>query len=408
LANYRMQVLPDFASFTDDLALAWDRLWTESPEPTPFTHRLFLTALERSASAVAKTGWQARPVMLLDASGAPVAAAPLYAKSHSYGEYVFDWAWAQAYEQTGRAYFPKWLLASPFSPVPGSRLLGHDASAREALALQLTELAQSSGLSSMHCLFGAPEDHKALAACGWLTRQGVQFHWRNRGYTNFEGFCQTLTQPRRKKIRAERRKVEQAGIQTQVLTAEQITDEHWRFFYACYESTYLAHGNPPYLTPAFFQEVAKAMPWAWVMTIGADRQGQWMGAALLAFQPAPGELQPTLTVGSAVGHQGGTLYGRYWGSLQRIDCLHFELSYYVPMAWAIEHGVAWFEGGAQGEHKVWRGFEPITTQSSHWLAEKQFETAVARFLEREKQGLSGYLSELSDRQPYLNTSSEQT
>ena len=411
MPNYRMQVLPDFASLTDQQAQAWDRLWAQSPEPTPFTHRLFLSALERSGSAVAKTGWQAHPSLLIDQDDTVVAAVPLYAKSHSYGEYVFDWAWAQAYEQTGRAYFPKWLIASPFSPVPGSRLLGQDAQARQALAERLTELAQSSGLSSMHGLFGTDQDHQALGRSGWLTRQGVQFHWHNRGYASFDDFCQTLTQPRRKKIRAERRKVEQAGIRTQVLTAHQISDAHWRFFYDCYESTYLAHGNPPYLTPAFFQEVAKTMPWAWVMAVGTDTQDQLVGAALLAHQPDRSQLAIALGDGtrsndSAWNFKGGTLYGRYWGSLRSIDCLHFELAYYTPMAWAIEQGIARFEGGAQGEHKVWRGFEPVTTQSSHWLAEKQFESAVAKFLEREKQGLSGYLSELSDRQPYRNSAND--
>lgn len=405
MPNYRMQVLPDFASLSESQAQAWDRLWGLSPEPTPFTHRLFLTALEASGSAVAKTGWRAHPVLLVDQNDTALAATPLYAKSHSYGEYVFDWAWAQAYEQTGRAYFPKWLIASPFSPVPGSRLLGQEAQARQALAQHLTELAQSSGLSSMHCLFGTESDHQALSVAGWLTRQGIQFHWHNRSYASFEDFCQTLTQPRRKKIRAERRKVEQAGIRTQILTADHMTDDHWRFFYDCYEATYLAHGNPPYLKPAFFQAVAKTMPWAWVMALGLDPQDQPVGAALLAHQPARHQLEAVLSNQSGWDFRGGTLYGRYWGSLRSIDCLHFELAYYTPMAWAIDQGIARFEGGAQGEHKVWRGFEPVTTQSSHWLAEKQFESAVARFLEREKQGLSGYLSELSDRQPYRSSAS---
>jgi predicted N-acyltransferase len=396
-----MQVLPDFASLSDDQAVAWDQLWAASPEPTPFVHRLFLTALESSGSAVAKTGWQARPALLLDASDQVLAATPLYAKSHSYGEYVFDWAWAQAYEQTGRAYFPKWLIASPFSPVPGSRLLGGDPWARSDLAKKLTDLAQSSGLSSMHCLFGTPEDHHALSTCGWLTRQGVQFHWHNRDYATFDDFCQSLTQPRRKKIRAERRKVEQAGVRTEIFTGSQITQAHWQFFYDCYEATCLAHGNPPYLKPAFFQEVARTMPWAWVMALGFNHENQAIGAALLAFQPAKKRLQDTLmNPCDPVAYRNGTVYGRYWGSLQHVDCLHFELAYYTPMTWAIDQGIARFEGGAQGEHKVWRGFEPVTTQSSHWLAEKQFESAVARFLEREKQGLSGYLSELNDRQPY--------
>ncbi|MGA0865277.1 MAG: peptidogalycan biosysnthesis protein, partial [Burkholderiaceae bacterium] len=185
----------------------------------------------------------------------------------------------------------------------------------------------------------------------------------------------------------------------------QITEAQWQFFYDCYEATYLAHGNPPYLKPAFFKEVAKTMPWAWVMALGLDPQDQPVGAALLAHQPAKEQLAAALSNQAGWDFKGGALYGRYWGSLRSIDCLHFELAYYTPMAWAIDQGIARFEGGAQGEHKVWRGFEPVTTQSSHWLAEKQFESAVARFLEREKQGLSGYLSELSDRQPYRNQAS---
>jgi predicted N-acyltransferase len=391
--NYRMQGLANFCEMSPEVATAWDRLWAASDQPTPFTHRAFLTALERSESACARTGWEPRPVLLLDEQGQPLAACPVYAKSHSYGEYVFDWSWAQAYEQLGRPYYPKWLIASPFSPVPGTRLLGASSSARQALANALTDLARDSGLSSMHCLFGEHAEHQAFETAGWQTRVGVQFHWINRGYRDFEDFCETLTQPRRKKIRAERRKVQAAGIRAEIRVGSDIRPEDWQTFYACYRNTYLQHGNPPYLTPAFFEEVSQTMPWAWVMSLGLNEADEVVGAALLATQPNQAA--------------GSILYGRYWGALRSIDCLHFELSYYAPMEWAIAQGCSRFEGGAQGEHKLWRGFEPVTTYSSHWLAEPQFEAAVARFLEREKQGLSGYLSELNDRQPFREQPGQQ-
>jgi len=378
--NYRTQV---FDGFTRMDAERWRSLWAASPQPTPFTQIEFLSAMERSESACAESGWAPLPLLVHDESGAAVAAVPLYAKSHSYGEYVFDWAWARAFEQAGLRYYPKGLVASPFSPVPGSRLLGRDPQARSAAAHALTDFVQSSGLSSMHLLFGTHEDHDALEALGWLRRTGVQFHWMNKGYDSFEDFLNALAQPKRKKIRAERRKVQEAGVRCEVRWGSDITPAHWAFFYRCYCQTYLEHGNPPYLSEAFFDEVRQTMPQSFVMILARDDTDALIACALLLIDAK---------------HE--VLYGRYWGSIARVPCLHFELAYYGPIEWAISRGIQRFEGGAQGEHKMARGFEPIETASMHWIEQPQFREAVANFLEREGQGMSGYLSELDDRTPF--------
>jgi predicted N-acyltransferase len=385
--NYRTQVLEEWRGLgSEDV----DSLCTLSAS-NPFVNPHWLKAMESSGSASPGTGWTARPVLVRNEDSRLVAAAPLYFKQHSYGEYVFDWAWARAAQSAGIRYYPKGLIASPFSPVPGPRLLAEDHSAREALARALTTLSQDAELSSAHLLFGELRDHEALERAGWLTRLGVQFHWQNRGYRDFEDFLDSLTQPRRKKIRAERRKVREAGVVCEVKRADEITDSDWSFFYRCYCQTYLEHGNPPYLSEAFFQALRQTMPEHLALVIAS------------ASISAPNHPEPIASALIMLGEEGRVAYGRYWGATAHLPCLHFEVAYYTPIEWAIAAGVQRIEGGAQGEHKLWRGFEPVETRSSHWVSDPRFREAVGHFLAREGQGVQQYLSELDDHSPFRDS-----
>jgi predicted N-acyltransferase len=307
-----------------------------------------------------------------------VAAIPLYAKGHSYGEFVFDWAWAEAYQRNGLEYYPKWLSAIPFTPVPGARLLT-TAPYRALAAAALLQWAKKSGLSSLHVLYTTPEDSEALIEAGFMRRTHTQFHWLNRDWSDFDSFLSSLTQPKRKKIRAERRKVREAGVTTDVRSGAEITAEDWAFFYRCYANTYHMRGNAPYLTPEFFLTVGETLSEHCVMAI-ATRRSQPIAASLLWLDTVDGQRK---------------LYGRYWGALEHIDCLHFEMAYYTPLEWALANNIAVIEGGAQGEHKLARGFEPVQTQSVHWLAHPGFADAVEKFLERERAGVDNYLGSLS-------------
>ena len=379
--NYRMQLA---ASFAEVDPVAWDALVAASPRPTPFMQHAFLRLAEQTESAGPQTGWTARPLLLFTEANDLVGAAALYAKAHSYGEYVFDWAWARAYEQAGLNYFPKWLVASPFSPVPGSRLLGVSADARHALAVALSQLTKESGLSSCHILFAHESDQEALESTGWLIRKGVQFHWFNKNYTDFEAFLDQLSQPKRKKIRAERRKVSEAGLHCRMVKGEAISPDLLAFFYRCYSNTYYEHGNPPYFSESFFTGLLQAMPENLVLSLAEDATGKPIACALL-MNHRDAEANESV------------LYGRYWGSTQYVPCLHFELAYYTHIEWAIAQGIQRFEGGAQGEHKMARGFEPIPMGSAHWISEARFRDAVTRFLEREGEGMSSYFNELEER-----------
>ena len=357
----------------------WNALLAQCAHSTPFLQWEFLHSLESTACTTAETGWQPTPLIIRDDQGCLIGATPLYVKSHSYGEYVFDWAWAQAYERAGLEYFPKFLVASPFSPIPGARFLAPQAPVRAALADALKELALSNGLSSAHVLFPSEDDLICLKAQGWLVRDNVQFHWHNLGYQTFDDYLASMSQPKRKKIKAERRKVRDAGITTQVVSGADITADQWAFFYACYSRTYDEHRSTPYMSLAFFLRLASEMPESVALCL-ANRGDKPIAAALL-MQGA------------------GVLYGRYWGAMERVDCLHFEVAYYTPIEWAIGRGFQRFEGGAQGEHKLARGFTPVKTYSAHWIREPAFQDAVARFLLRESQGIEGYVNELESRSP---------
>mgnify|MGYP006183579407 CR=1 FL=1 len=364
-------------------ASQWDALLTDAQ---PFLRHAFLSALEDSGSVGGRTGWQAAHAVLLDAQGGLQAAMPGYVKSHSYGEYVFDWAWANAYAQHGLDYYPKALVAVPFTPVPGARLLARDEASRTALVKALIEHAKQEDLSSLHVLFAQPQDVAACEAAGLMLRHTVQFHWTNADgqgvqFKDFEHFLASLQQEKRKKIRQERRKVIEAGVTFRWSTGLDIADADWDFFYRCYERTYLEHGNAPYLNRDFFRRVAQGMPQHWLLFI-AEREGHPIACSLIGID-----------------EQARVAYGRYWGALERVDCLHFEACYYQPLAWCIAHGFERFEGGAQGEHKMARALLPVKTTSAHWLAHPSFAEAVERFLEREGQGIGEYLDHLALRNP---------
>lgn len=369
----------------------WDALLEAQAHPTPFMRHAYLAALHESGSAVPDTGWT--PVFCtLRRGGALVAACAVYAKSHSYGEYVFDHAWAHAYARHGMEYYPKAVVAVPFTPVPGARLLAVDAAARAMLVQGLVQWCTEAGLSSLHLLFAASEDVEAARANGLMLRQTVQFHWQNAApgtgaaFGSFDEFLGTLSQDKRKKIRQERRRVAEAGVSFRSAQGRAIEPSDWDFFYQCYERTYWEHGNAPYLTRDFFQRMAQDMPEAWLLFV-AERGGEPIACSLIALgaPDAPG---------------GAVAYGRYWGALERVDCLHFEACYYQPLAWCIAHGVQRFEGGAQGEHKMARALMPVATTSAHWLAHPAFASAVEDFLRREGRGVDGYLQKLQEHSPF--------
>jgi predicted N-acyltransferase len=335
----------------------------------------------------------------------------MYLKNNSYGEYVFDWAWANAYAQHGLDYYPKALVAVPFTPVPGARLLARDPAARTALVTALIQQVRDEDLSSVHLLFAQAQDVKACEDAGMMLRHTVQFHWKNVAptlptslgslppegacfalgrpggetsgapFTSFDHFLTSLQQEKRKKIRQERRKVSDAGVTFRWARGADITEADWAFFYRCYERTYLEHGNAPYLNRDFFRRMAQTMPQHWLLFV-AEREGQAIACSLIGIDDNT-----------------RVAYGRYWGALERVDCLHFEACYYAPLAWCIENGFLRFEGGAQGEHKMARALLPVKTTSAHWLAHPSFADAVQRFLERESQGIGQYMDHLAQRNP---------
>ena len=378
--------------------VAWDALLLNQANPSPFMRHAYLAALDASGSACPRTGW-APHFLLLERAGMLQAACVVYAKTHSYGEYVFDWAWANAYAQHGLDYYPKAVVAVPFTPVPSTRLLAVDEAARSKLVKALLAWCQDQQMSSLHLLFGEPEDMVAAEDAGMMLRHTVQFHWKNgpQAYASFDDFLATLSQDKRKKIRQERRKVQEAGVTFRCVEGSHISLADWDFFYRCYERTYLEHGNAPYLTRDFFQRMATTLPEAWVMFI-AQRNGHPIATSLIAVRAhstwAPGQ------IGSKTAAEEAVAYGRYWGALERVDCLHFEACYYQPLAWCIANGYQRFEGGAQGEHKMARALLPVKTSSAHWLAHPAFADAVARFLEREGEGIEDYLGELEGRSPF--------
>ncbi|POM22158.1 acetyltransferase domain protein [Burkholderia cepacia] len=381
--DYRTGILSSPAEVPAD---EWNALLARDAQPTPFLRHEFLDALHVARCAVDDTGWSPHFVTLTDErTGRLVAAAPVYAKQHSYGEYVFDWAWADAYQRNDLPYYPKLLCAVPFTPVQGTRLLAADDDARRRLAATLLAFAEQSDVSSLHVLFPTGDEAALLESMGMMLREGVQFHWINDGYRHFDDFLGTLEQKKRKNIRAERRKVHEAGVTFRRLTGDRITDADWRFFSRCYRQTYREHYSSPYLNLDFFRTIGATMPENLLLVI-AEAGGQPIASALAVYRR--GE------------NGGGTLYGRYWGAIEHVPCLHFETAYYQLLEFCIEARLDTFEGGAQGEHKLARGFLPTVTHSAHWLAHPAFSDAVARFLERETEHIHAYVDELREHDPF--------
>ena len=370
----------------------------------PFMRHEYLAAMHQSGSASPKTGWTPRFITLWDGDTLAAGCA-LYLKDHSYGEYVFDHAWANAYHQHGLPYYPKALVAPPFTPVPGPRLLARNSAERLLLLKAVIAWCEEEKLSSLHLLFNADEDVKACEAAGLMLRHTVQFHWTNTepGYASFDEFLMSLAQEKRKKIRQERKKVSDAGIRFRWALGEDISNEDWDFFYQCYERTYYEHGNAPYLSRDFFQRMQDTMPENWLMFIAEHGDGekkQKVATSLIAACSRIHSSNDQIDTQNQPENQVLTAYGRYWGALARVDCLHFEACYYQPLQWCIEHGYQSFEGGAQGEHKMARALLPAKTTSAHWLAHPSFADAVDRFLQREGAGIENYLDELERRSPY--------
>ncbi|PJB42196.1 MAG: GNAT family N-acetyltransferase [Comamonadaceae bacterium CG_4_9_14_3_um_filter_60_33] len=397
--DYVIRVL---ASPAEVNASAWDALLFEQRQATPFMRHAYLNALHASGCATPETGWTPK-FFLIERQGELRAAAVLYLKTHSHGEYVFDWTWANAYAQHGLRYYPKAVCAVPFTPVPGSRLLTRSHAEREQLAAVLLDWCQRQQLSGLHSLFAADEDLAAFEASGLLLRHTVQFHWHNitPGYASFEAFLSQLTPDKRKKIRQERRKVADEGVSFRALEGRQISPADWDFFYQCYERTYLEHGNAPYLNRDFFSRMASTMPEDWLLFV-AERDGHAIAASLIALNAS---------CVAAAGQAGAqavdrVAYGRYWGALERVDCLHFEACYYQPLEWCIASGYQRFEGGAQGEHKLARALLPVTTPSAHWLAQPQFMAAVDRFLSAEREGIQDYVTNLEQHSPLKSVKSD--
>ncbi|MDP3621247.1 MAG: GNAT family N-acetyltransferase [Polynucleobacter sp.] len=371
-------------------AQQWDRLLPSNS--TPFLRHAFLSALEDCGCVGKQTGWQIAHLAVFNrGANEPIGLMPLYLKTHSYGEYVFDWSLAEAYSQNGMAYYPKALCSIPFTPVQGSRILldpAHNPDhTRQWLIQGLKQLLIQNKLSSAHILFPDPETQKALLAQDFMVRDSVQFHWKNAGYTHMDAFLSQLNMKRRKNIRRERSQVADAGVTFLHQPGRQANPSDWSFFYRCYANTYIEHHSSPYLNEDFFQLWAERMP-DYLHLILAQKNGRSIAASLLVVdRSAPIS----------------TAYGRYWGSTEYVPCLHFETAYYQAIEYCIREGIQVLEGGAQGQHKMARGFLPVTVQSAHWIQDAQFSEAVARFLERERDGISAYVDELAEHSPLKST-----
>ena len=357
--------------------------WNRLTQDNPFLRHEFLHALHETGCASERKGWAPRYLIATD-HGRFVGAMPLYLKSHSRGEYVFDWAWADAYERHGHEYYPKLLNAIPFTPVGGPRILAESAVVRMVLAKAALTLARDNNISSLHCLFPPPEDAACFAGLKMMVRHGVQFHWVNEGDTNFEQYLQRMNHAKRKKIKQERRRVQETGITFRWVEGAAITAQDWAFFAKCYTHTYMEHHNTPYLNLAFFQRIGATMPENLLLII-AMREGRDIGASFNVRNQT-------------------RLYGRYWGALEHHPMLHFEACYYQTIEYCLARGIQVFEGGAQGQHKMARGLMPVQTCSYHWLAHPSFASAVEDFLARETSGIANYIDELKEHAPFRTES----
>ena len=362
-------------------AADWDVLVANSP----LLSHAFFAALHATGCASAATGWQPR-FLTAWRDGALTGAMPLYIKVHSYGEYVFDWAWADAYRRHGERYYPKLVAAIPFTPMPGTRLIAHDDATRlellrHALAmLRAPRDRQAPPYSSLHVLFPPAAETALCADAGMIVRHGVQFRWANAGYRDFADFLAAFSHDKRKKVKQERRRLAAGGITFERKVGTQASVQDWAFFHRCYEGTYRAHHSTPYLSLAFFQRLGATLGEHLLLVLGR-RAGEPLCAALDVFDEH-------------------TLWGRYWGAVDYVPGLHFEACYYQAIEFAIERGLLWFEGGAQGMHKLARGLVPVTTHSAHAIADPQFARAIAEFCARERAGIAHTVDELDSASPY--------
>lgn len=348
----------------------------------PFVSHEFLSGLERGGCIGGSTGWAANHLV---AYAQPdrrqlIGAVPMYLKFHSYGEYVFDWAWADAYARAGLEYYPKLVVAVPFAPVTGPRILAADNTVRHALVECALDHAKHLGVSSVHWLFLESADVQVLADVPLLPRIGTQFHWYNRDYASFDDFVDAMTSSKRKKIRRERRRVREAGITFEIVSGGGLRSRHIEAMYRFYRSTVALHGAIPYLSHAFFEILAQELSEQMILVLARHGRDYVAGALNLRGDDA--------------------LYGRYWGTSADINGLHFETCYYRAIEYCIQHGLARFEAGAQGEHKLSRGLLPVVTRSMHWLREPRFASAVAEFLERERHGVTHYGEVLQSHSPF--------
>ncbi len=361
-------------------AADWDSL--AGPD-NPFVSHAFLRILEESGSVGPKTGWEPRHLTARDPAGRLVGAVPLYLKGHSYGEYVFDHAWANAWERAGGSYYPKLQAAVPFTPVTGPRLLTAPDSppgTAEAMVGALRSIAADNGLSSVHVTFPTEAEYALFGRLGWLQRIGTQFHWENRGYAGFDDFLAAFSSRKRKAVKKERREVAESGVELLTLSGADLKPEHWDAFHRFYTATSDRKWGWAYLTEAFFHRLGETMPERVVLVMARDG-GRWVAGAL-----------------NLLGTD--TLYGRNWGCVGDYRFLHFEACYYRAIDFAIERGLKRVEAGAQGEHKIQRGYLPVPTYSAHWIPNPGFRRAVADFLEREREAMAEEMRLLAEESPF--------
>jgi len=359
----------------------WNRL---AGDDLPHLRHEFLAAMERHGCVGERFGWLPRHLGLYDEQDRLSAAAPCYLKFNSYGEFVFDWAWADAYRRAGLSYYPKLVVASPYTPATGQRILTGDVPERADLAAALVRgsvaLAKEQGLSGVHWLFNSEEETELMRTQGMMPRLGCQFHWHNRGYADFDAFLATFSAEKRKKVKRERRRVVEAGVRIRRLPGSEASDEDWALFHRLYEDTFDKRGGIPTLSLPFFREIGETMGDNTLLVL-AEYSGEIVAAAFCL-------------VGAR------TLYGRHWGCSQEFHSLHFEACYYQGLDHCIAHRLASFEPGAQGEHKVARGFLPTRTWSSHWVAENGLREPISRFLQHEIEAVEDYIGEMNQRSPY--------
>jgi predicted N-acyltransferase len=348
--------------------------WNRLAGKDPLTGHAFLSSFEESASVGDQSGWAPLPIMV-ERGGRIVGAAPAYLKTHSQGEYVFDHGWAEAFERAGGNYYPKLLIAVPFTPCPGARLLGDST----ALLAAIEAVTTQNNLSSAHMNFCTNEEADKAEARGWLVRHGIQFHWPNRGYADFQAFLDTLSSGKRKTIRRERARAIE-GLTILTLRGPEIHPDHWDAMWHFYQDTGARKWGQPYLTRDWFNRAGDVLGDSALMFI-ALREGQPIAGALNIIE-------------------GDTLYGRYWGASEEVPFLHFELSYYRAMDWAISNGIATVQAGAQGEHKLARGYEPVLTRSAHFIPNASFKSAIADFLIREREAINREMMWCREALPY--------